>query len=289
VRLTSFAQLSGDPNVLDGAEAALQALYGSIDLLDSFVGMLAQDHLPGSSVGSLLNAIIGNQFLRLRDGDRFFYTIDPFLQDPAVKAILDIKDVTLANVIRWNTNVTGLQDNVFFDKSVLIYKAPQGGSNISVVANAGVVTIVDTNTGRVQARRTLSSVQQVILVGSNTAADVFNIFIASARGGIEYGVVAYGGASTGDRLNVFGRLAPRDTFTVADESFTTGTVGAHRRPPENAVTQSVSRRTVSVNGNDIYASGFETTRLVTLGGHDTIFDPGMFAQVLTAWNPWSDD
>lgn len=288
VRLTSFAQLSGDPNVLDGAEATLQALYGSIDLLDPFVGMLAEDHLPGASVGRLLNAIIGNQFARSRDGDRFFYTLDPFLQDAAVKAILDIKDVTLANVIRWNTNVTGLQDNVFFDKSVLIFEAPAVGSNISVIAGAGLVSIVDTHTGQVHALRTLSSVKQVMLIGSDAAADVFNVFIASANGGIEYGVVAYGGGSTGDRLNVYGRPFLHDTFTVEDESFSTGTVDVQRRPPENALTQTVSRRKLSVNGNNIFASGFETTRLVTLGGHDTIVDPDMLALVFTVWNPWSN-
>ena len=60
-----------------------------------------------------MNAVVSNQFVRLRDGDSFFYTNDAFLHSDAVKRILDINEVTLANVIRWNTNITNIQDNVF--------------------------------------------------------------------------------------------------------------------------------------------------------------------------------
>ncbi len=295
VRYLDFADFAAKN---PGAAAAgivtkLEALYGDINLVDAFVGMLAEDHLPGSNVGPLLNAIIGNQFARLRDGDSFFYTGDAFLQLPEVKAVLDIDNVSLANVIRWNTGVHGLQDNVFFDRSVLLFEAPDDGANISVVAGAGLVSIVNNQNGHVLAVRSLASVERVILVGSAAAADVFNLFIAFANNGIEDGVVAYGGGSTGDRLNVFGRPFLHDTFTVSDSSFTANTVDVLRRgdgnPEENAISQSVSGRDVTVNGNNIFSSGFETTRLVTLGGRDTIIDPDMLAVVFALWNPLSDD
>ena len=297
VRLTSFDQISSDPEIV----ASLQAMYpdilnpdgtvavAGIDRIDPFVGMLAEDHLPGASVGRLLNAIIGNQFARLHDGDRFFYTLDPFLQNRDVKRILDIEDVTLSKIIRLNANVSNLQDNVFFDKSVLIFEGRESGSNISVTTSNGELKITSTRTGSILAQRSLSSVKQVILVGSNTAPDVFNLFIASAQGGIEDGVVAYGGGSTGDRLNVFGRSNTRDRFNVTDSSFTTGSVDVLRRPPENAITLSVSGRIVEVNGNDIFSTGFETTRLVTRGGGDIISDPDDLAEVVSAWNPLDDD
>jgi hypothetical protein len=288
-----------------GIVAKLEALYPTdpldpgntgINAIDPFIGMLAEDHLPGSNVGPVLNAIIRNQFLRLMDGDRFFYTGDAFLQLPEVKAVLDINTVTLGKVITWNTGATGLQDNVFFDRSVLFFDAGEAGSNISLVAGAGVVTILNTNNGNVLAVRSLASVERVVLVGSNSAADVFNLFIGAANNGIEDGIVAYGRGSaigTKDILNVYGRLLQHDTFTVTDSSFETGSVTGLRRgggnPANNAITLSVSGRHVDVNGNKVFSTGFETTRLVTLGGNDTIIDEGLLALVFAFWNPQNED
>lgn len=300
---TSFADFAARNPIAaaSGIVAQLEALYptdpsnpGStgINAIDAFVGMLAEDHLPGSNVGPVLNSIISNQFARLRDGDRFFYTGDAFLQLPEVKTVLDIDNVSLANVIRMNTGATGLQDNVFFDRSVLFFEAPDAGSNISVIAGSGVVSIVNTDNGNVLALRSLAGVERVVLAGSATSADVFNLFIASANNGIEDGVVAYGGGSTGDRLNVYGRLA-HDTFTVSDSSFTANTVGVLRRgggnPADNAISQLINGREVAVNDNDVFSWGFETTRLVTRGGNDTIIDPGLLALVFAWWDAHRDD
>ena len=70
--------------------------------------------LPGASVGEFIHAVVGNQFERLRDGDRFFYTNDPLLQSDAVTPIIDLDKLSLSQVIRWNTPITNIQDNVFF-------------------------------------------------------------------------------------------------------------------------------------------------------------------------------
>ena len=75
-RVTSFDRDQLRPG--DPGEAA-SSCSATVDNIDAFVGALAEDHLPGSSVGPLIHAIVGNQFERLRDGDRFFYTNDPFL------------------------------------------------------------------------------------------------------------------------------------------------------------------------------------------------------------------
>jgi peroxidase len=227
------------------------------------VGALAEDHLPGSGVGPLVKAVVGNQFERLRDGDRFFYTNDPFLASDPVRRILDLDKVTLAKVIRWNTDVTGLQGNVFFDKSVDFFQAPDGGANVSLSVAGGNLTLTDTRTGQVLDREPLSSIAQVILVGSDDGRDIFNIYVAGAGGGLEAGVEVYGGRSTNDVLNVYGRSAaePGDRFAVA--------AGA-----------------VDVNGNLVRHFGIETVRLVTLGGDDVIeIDPGVVADVVSWWNP----
>jgi hypothetical protein len=281
--VTRFDQISSDPAV----QAMLEQLYGNVDNIDAFVGALAEDHLPGSSAGPLIHAVVANQFSRLRDGDRFFYTEDPLLSSAEVRQILDLDGVTLAQVIRWNTGVTNLQDNVFFDKSVLIYEAPDAGANVSVIAAAGFVSIVDNQTGRVLALRSLDDVSSVVLVGSDTAADVFNMFLGAANGGLEGGVTAYAGDSAADRLNVFGLPFINDTFGV-----TGGTVSANMTAVNDSdvvVERSVEARDVAVNGNRVLGTGFETTRLVTLGGSDAILDPLSLALVANVWNPLSSD
>ena len=56
------------------AAAAVQPMYGgNINNIDAWIGALAEDHLPGASVGPLTNAMLASQFQRLRDGDRLFY------------------------------------------------------------------------------------------------------------------------------------------------------------------------------------------------------------------------
>ena len=64
--VTEFSNLTSDANLA----AALAAVYeNDINNVDAWVGMLAEDHLPGSSVGRLLQFEIEHQFGRLRDGE----------------------------------------------------------------------------------------------------------------------------------------------------------------------------------------------------------------------------
>ena len=65
----------------------------------------AEDHVPGASVGPLIAAAIAEQFVRLRDGDRFFHSRDPDLRQPWIKKIIDLKKVSLSDIVRWNTRV----------------------------------------------------------------------------------------------------------------------------------------------------------------------------------------
>jgi peroxidase len=106
-RVTSFAQITSDVSL----QQALQAAYGSVDDIDPWVGALAEDHLPGSSVGPLLAVGLREQFRRLRDGDRFWYENDPAFRPREVQAL---RRTTLADVIRRNTGAQDVPDHVFF-------------------------------------------------------------------------------------------------------------------------------------------------------------------------------
>ncbi|MCB9111448.1 MAG: peroxidase [Anaerolineales bacterium] len=121
-RVTSFAQITSDTAM----QAKLAATYGNVDNIDLWIGGLAEDHLPGSSVGETFTAILVDQFSRLRDGDRFWYQSS--LPSDLVR---EINSTSLADIIRRNTKLTKLQANVFFfnDSTVMIDSSSTAQTN----------------------------------------------------------------------------------------------------------------------------------------------------------------
>src|SRR5262249_53886319 len=93
-RVTSFAQITSDPTL----QQQLQTLYGNVNNIDLWVGGLAEDHLPGASVGQTFARIIADQFARLRAGDRFWYQ-----RDFSGAELYALDHTTLADIIRRNT------------------------------------------------------------------------------------------------------------------------------------------------------------------------------------------
>ena len=104
---TSFADISMDPDV----QAGLQSLYGDVNLVDAWVGAIAEDHVPGAAVGLLIATGLADQFTRARDGDRFWFLRDA---DLTGDDLAWLNTVRLSDIIRWNTSITNLQQNVFF-------------------------------------------------------------------------------------------------------------------------------------------------------------------------------
>jgi len=94
--------------------ARLKALYGDVNKLDAFVGMMAEPHLPGTEFGELQLAMWKQQFEALRDGDRFFYQNDPALRTIEQKFGLSFRH-RLADIIALNTELEhgNLQPNLF--------------------------------------------------------------------------------------------------------------------------------------------------------------------------------
>lgn len=105
----SFAEISSDSAVV----ARLQSAYASVDDIDPWTGGLAEDHVQGAQVGELFHAIIRDQFLRLRAGDRFWFEHDPAIS-PSLRA--EIRAVRLADVLRRNLDEASaamIADDVF--------------------------------------------------------------------------------------------------------------------------------------------------------------------------------
>jgi hypothetical protein len=101
---SSFSDITSDPNLA----AQLQALYGDVNNVDLIIGGLAEDHVSGSAVGPTFQAILVDQFQRTRAGDRLWFEI--VFSGPELAAL---ENTTLADIIRRNTSLTNLQDNVF--------------------------------------------------------------------------------------------------------------------------------------------------------------------------------
>jgi hypothetical protein len=96
--------------------ARLKAVYGTVDKIDSFTGMISEKHVPGTEFGQLQLAMWTREFQKLRDGDRFFYGNDQGLSFIKNNFGIDYRR-TLAQVITDNTNVEAdeLNPNVFLN------------------------------------------------------------------------------------------------------------------------------------------------------------------------------
>ncbi|MEZ6317600.1 MAG: peroxidase family protein [Phycisphaerales bacterium] len=102
--ISNFAEAVSEPQ----AVADLQSLYGVPDNADLWVAGLAETHVPGSSFGPTFQAIIADQFTRLRDGDRFWYEN---VYDAGT--IAQLNATRLSDVIERNTTVGNLPPSVF--------------------------------------------------------------------------------------------------------------------------------------------------------------------------------
>ena len=88
---------------------ALSEAYESVNDIDAWVGMLAEQHLPGASVGETLLVILKQQFELLRDADRFWYENDFKGRDLEI-----IRNTKLSQIIYRNSGVRNIPANVFY-------------------------------------------------------------------------------------------------------------------------------------------------------------------------------
>jgi peroxidase len=99
-----------------GVVARLQSVYASPDDVDPWVGGICETHIQGREIGPLLSRIIGDQALRIRAGDRFWWEADVGLS-AAEKAA--IRATRLSDVLNRNTRA-----GVVFQPDV--FRVPQG-------------------------------------------------------------------------------------------------------------------------------------------------------------------
>jgi hypothetical protein len=99
-------------------QSKLKQLYNfDVNNVDPWIGALAETHLPGASVGPLMQRIIAEQFERIRDGDRYWYELTFTRAEQEW-----LNQQTFADIIRRNSGISNIQDQVF------IYEVAINGS-----------------------------------------------------------------------------------------------------------------------------------------------------------------
>ncbi len=116
-KVKKFKQITKDKYIAK----ALQKAYKKLNRLDVWTAVLAEDHLPGAITGELGAAIMGDQFTRLRDGDRFWYQR---ALTPALARLLE-KKATLSGVIARNTRIRPKELQPWSMTSNRRWKAPR--------------------------------------------------------------------------------------------------------------------------------------------------------------------
>lgn len=115
-RAVSFENISTSLSV----QSKLQQAYVSPDRIEAWPGLMAEDHVSGSSFGPTLLAIWEREFLRLRDGDRFFFRnkgvfSSELMELERVKSVLH-GDNTFRSILIRNSAITNteLPQRMFF-------------------------------------------------------------------------------------------------------------------------------------------------------------------------------
>lgn len=101
----------------------LQTAYGTVDKVEAWIGLMAEDHIRGGSVGPTLYSIWVEEFGRLRDGDRFFYTRRNLFPASTFERFPRLRDIlsgtgTMKKILLRNTGITESEmgDSVWFTK-----------------------------------------------------------------------------------------------------------------------------------------------------------------------------
>lgn len=105
-RAEDFSDITSDPVLAQ----QLAEIYGDVDLVDAWVGGLAEDAHGDGLLGELFASIVIDQFERLRDGDPYWSEAGA-LSDAEIEALWD---TSLADIIERNTDIDALQDEAFF-------------------------------------------------------------------------------------------------------------------------------------------------------------------------------
>ena len=112
-RLQSFDEMTSNEALAD----MFELVYETPDNADPWLAMISEDHVPGTMTGETIYSIMVDQFIRLRDGDRFYF--ENAIEDEEL--VGEIKATRLSDVIERNTGAE-VQDEVFWTRDTLVFR-----------------------------------------------------------------------------------------------------------------------------------------------------------------------
>ena len=108
-RISTFSLLTDIPEEVQ----VLESVYGDIENLDPWVGMLAEEKVTNTIFGRTMLNILERQFQQIRDGDRFYYMNDPSF---STEEKAEITSTKMYDVLMRNTDLEIMQKEVFIAK-----------------------------------------------------------------------------------------------------------------------------------------------------------------------------
>lgn len=101
-------------------QGLLSQVYTSVDNMDLWIALLAEDHISGASMGETMFRIWTAEFKRLAEGDRFFYTKPDLFNTNFMQTFTRFGDITssttlLRDILLRNTDSSlGYPMSIFF-------------------------------------------------------------------------------------------------------------------------------------------------------------------------------
>jgi len=110
-RATSFSGLSREMSVQRTQE--LSAIYNNVDDIDLFIGMVSERPMAGAMVGPTTLCIVGDQFARLKKGDRYFYENGGQEGSFTQAQLAEIRVASMSRILCDNSGVSQIQPLAF--------------------------------------------------------------------------------------------------------------------------------------------------------------------------------
>ncbi|NNC96062.1 MAG: T9SS type A sorting domain-containing protein [Chitinophagales bacterium] len=184
--ITSFSEISSDVDL----QINLQNLYGTVDDIDPWVGMLAEEHKTDAIFGECIHVIIKHQFQNLRNGDRFYYENDPSINQTELNFI---RTRSLSDIINDNTDIQLPEIDVFKvyapatfiadieeQEKVLIYPNPTV-DKVSIASSIGDLLRILDQSGNLLIEVPIQTGQNLEIDVKDFSAGTYSVLISSQK------------------------------------------------------------------------------------------------------------
>ena len=104
---SGFSDLS---DVMTGEQISeLRSVYTSVEDIDLYIAGLMEQHVPGGRLGPTFSCIIANQMKRLKNGDRYFFSLENSASGFSPAQLEEIRKVSWARVLCDNSGLNSMQ------------------------------------------------------------------------------------------------------------------------------------------------------------------------------------